>query len=103
MHKVNVSNSEIGSNCVILQGVVYVSNLTSEKIFLQSWVGNEMLNHHKSTVIDVGPGLKGVGVFDLKIYAELMNVSILNKSEKSATYPIGEKLYLRGPSVGGFV
>lgn len=52
-----------------------MSNMTSDRIYLQSWVGNEMLNHHKSTVIDIAPGLRGIGIFDLTIYAELMNVS----------------------------
>ena len=47
-------------------------------VFIQSWVGNEILNHHKSTVIDVEPGLEGIAIFDLAIYTELLNVSIHN-------------------------
>lgn len=54
-------------------GIAYVSNMTTKPIFLQSWVGNVMFNYHKSTVIEVAPGLQGIGIFDIKIYLEQLN------------------------------
>lgn len=45
------------------------------KIYYQSWIGNDILNHHKSTVVEVKSKMEGIEVFDLSYFAEYLNVS----------------------------
>ena len=45
------------------------------KIYYQSWIGNDILNHHKSTVVEVKSKMEGIAVFDLSYFAEYLNVS----------------------------
>ena len=63
-----------GIELLYVRGELFVSNLTSSPIHLQSWIGNDKLNHHKSTVVELAPQYQGIEMFDLQIYLQLMHV-----------------------------
>ena len=43
---------EKGISLAYTDGKVYLTNNSGLKVFYQSWIGNDILNHHKSTVVE---------------------------------------------------
>jgi len=59
-----------------VSGTVFLDNNTNYSCFYQSWIGLEMINkkmdtsHHRATVMEVTSGLVGIPIFDIKIFAQ---------------------------------
>ena len=67
-----------GISLAYVDGKLFLTNNSKMKIYYQSWIGNDILNHHKSTVVEVKPKMEGIAVFDLSYFAEYLNVSPCN-------------------------
>jgi len=47
----NIGN---GLSLAYIEGKIYLTNNSALKVYYQSWIGNDILNHHKSTVVEEG-------------------------------------------------
>ena len=92
--RANIGN---GISLAYIEGKVYLTNNSGVKVYYQSWIGNDILNHHKSTVVEglirtrhwlflmlvwsnqfqqVKSNMQGIVVFDLAYFAEYLNVRL---------------------------
>lgn len=62
-----------GISLTYVDGKLFLTNNSKIKIYYQSWIGNDILNHHKSTVVEVKSKMEGIAVFDLSYFAEYLN------------------------------
>jgi hypothetical protein len=62
-----------GISLTYVNNQLFLTNHSNLGVFYQSWIGNDVLNVHKSTVIEVKPKLEGIIIFDLNYFAEYLN------------------------------